>query len=225
MFAGIDEDGNDITNEMTYLIIDSFNAIDINSPKIHVRVSRKSPEKLIKTVLRYIRGGNSSYVFVSDESVVKFLMRVGITESDARIYAPIGCYEPAVWGKEMGCTGAGHINTPKAIELVINNGRDLKTGDLIGLETGMPDSFEALKNAIKAQISYLTDLCCKRICEIEKHYSEIYPDPILSAMYDRSAELGKDVYEGGADYNNTALQFFSIASLVDSVAAMKSFAL
>ncbi len=219
--GGVDGNGEDITNEMTYLIVDSFNAININSPKIHVRVSRKSPEKLIKTVLCNIRGGNSSYVFVSDESVVSSLMKVGITESDARNYVPIGCYEPTVWGKEIGCTGAGHVSTPKAIELVINQGRDLASGKVIGLETKIPNSFEELKDAVKAQIKHLTDVSYKRICEIEKHYAEIYPDPILSAMYDRSAELGFDVYEGGADYNNTAIQFYSIASLVDSLAAIK----
>ena len=219
--GGVDEDGNDVTSEMTYLIVEAFDAIDVNSPKIHVRVSKKSPEKFVKTILRNIRGGNSSYVFVSDESVVKSLMKVDISESDARNYVPIGCYEPAVWGKEMGCTGAGHINLPKAIELVINNGRDFRTGDLIGVETGMPDSFDALKDAIKAQIAFFMDYTCKRICGIEKYYSEIYPDPILSAMYDKSAELGVDLYEGSAEYNNTAINIFSIASLVDSVAAIK----
>jgi formate C-acetyltransferase len=65
------------------------------------------------------------------------------------------------------------------------------------------------------------DICVNYINSIESHYGEINPDPLLSCQYEHSLDCGVDVYEGGAKYNNTSLYFYSIASLVDSLCAVK----
>ena len=219
--GGIDSEGNEVTNEMSYLIVETYNELDIHSPKIHVRISEKTPKKFIKLVLSCIRGGNSSFVFVNDKIGIESLVRVGITEKEARDFVPIGCYEPAVWGVEIGCTGNGGVNLAKAVELVFNNGKDLATGRMCGIETGKIESFDDFKEAVKKQITYMTEQSISYIIKIEGHYKEINPDPILSCQYDHSVEKGLDVYEGGAKYNNSSVHFYSIASLIDSMCAVK----
>lgn len=219
--GGIDTDGNDVTNDISYLIVETYNELNIHSPKIHIRVSDKTPVDFLKMVLCCIRGGNSSFVFVNDEIGIKALMRVGIEEKEARDYVPIGCYEPAVWGVEIGCTGNGGVNLAKAVELVVTNGIDLRTGKPVGVKTGKIESYEAFVTAVKTQIAYITERAMDYIRKIEGYYKEINPDPIMSAMYDHSVETGVDVYEAGAKYNNSSLYFYSIASLVDSMAAVK----
>ncbi|MBQ8356688.1 MAG: hypothetical protein IJX39_02650 [Clostridia bacterium] len=219
--GGIDADGNEVTNEISYLIVETYNELNIYSPKIHIRVSEKTPADFVKLVLSCIRGGNSSFVFVNDRIAIKSLMNVSIEERDARDYVPIGCYEPAVWGVEIGCTGNGGVNLPKAVELVFNNGRDLKSGALCGVETGKIDSFEAFVSAVKKQIAYMTRRAMDYVCKIERHYDEINPDPLLSCQYEHSVAQGVDVYEGGAKYNNSSLYFYSIASLTDAICAVK----
>lgn len=219
--GGIDEDGNEVTNELTYLLVQTYNELDIYSPKIHIRVSDKTPEDFVKLVLKCIRGGNSSFVFINDNTVIKSLMNVGIEEKDAMNYVPIGCYEPAVWGKEIGCTGNGGVNLAKAVELAVTSGVDLSSGKQISIKTGEIKTYEEFISAIKAHIKFMTESGMNYIREIEKCYGEIGPDPLLSAMYDRSVEKGVDVFEGGAEYNNTSYYFYFIASLVDSVCAVK----
>lgn len=219
--GGMDADGNDVTNDMSYLIVETYDELNIHSPKIHIRVSDKTPVDFLKMVLRCIRGGNSSFVFVNDDIAIKTLMRVGIAEEQARDYVPIGCYEPAVWGVEIGCTGNGGVNLAKAVELVVTNGIDWRTGKPVGVKTGKIESYEAFAAAVKTQIAYMTERAMDYVKKIEGYYKEINPDPILSAMYDHSVETGVDVYEGGAKYNNSSLYFYSIASLVDSMAAVK----
>ncbi len=219
--GGIDANGNEVTNEISYLIVEVYNELDIHSPKIHIRVSDKTPKSFIRLVLSCVRGGNSSFVFVNDAIGIKSLLRVGINEIDAVDYVPIGCYEPAVWGVEIGCTGNGGVNLAKAVELVFNNGKDNATGEMCGIETGKIQSFEEFLNAIKEQIAYMTQQALSYIVNIEKHYDKINPDPLLSCQYDHSMELGVDVYEGGAKYNNSSLYLYSIASLVDSICAVK----
>ena len=219
--GGIDEDGNEVTNELTYLLVETYNELDIHSPKIHIRVSDKTPEDFVKLVLKCIRGGNSSFVFVNDNTVIKSFINVGIKEKDAMNYVPIGCYEPAVWGKEIGCTGNGGANLGKAVEFAITGGIDLNSGKQISVKTGEIKTYKDFISAVKTHIKFMVESGMNYIREIEKYYGEIGPDPLLSAMYDRSIKTGVDVFEGGAEYNNTSYYTYFIASLVDSVCAVK----
>lgn len=220
--CGINEAGEEVTNQVTELILECYDQLCIYSPKIHIRVSDKTPPQVIKKVLSYIRGGNSSFVFVNDNTAIRGLTGVGITQQDARNYVPIGCYEPAVWGMEMGCTGCGGINLAKAVELTLLDGRDHATGDLCGIQTGKPESFEAFLEAVKAQIAYLTDRAVSYITAIEPYYGTVNPDPLLSCQYEQSLLTGVDIYDGGAKYNNSSLSFYSLASLVDSLCAVNT---
>ena len=219
--GGLDENGNEVTGEVTYLIAETYNELDIHSPKIHIRVSQKTPDSFLKLILSFIRGGNSSFVFVNDEVTVKALMNVGVEEKDALNYVPIGCYEPAVWGVEIGCTGNGGINLAKAVEYVITDGADLKSGIQAMPKRGAIESFDGFLTAVKFYISHMCNQSLSYISSIERHYSEINPDPILSSMYDESIRRGVDVYEGGAKYNNSSMYFYCIATLIDSLAAVK----
>lgn len=221
--SGLDDNGDCVVNEMTYMIVSTYNELNIYNPKIHIRVSDKTPKDLLLAVLSYIRGGNSSFVFVNDYVTIKALQRVGISEKDAYNYVPIGCYEPAVWGAEIGCTGNGGISLGKIIEFVLNDGKDFRYGYQLGLPVDKIDSYEKFKEEIKKQIKYVTEKTVDYINAIESHYGEIYPDAILSCMYDESIKRGVDVYEGGAKYNNTSLSFYALATLVDSVCAVKKF--
>jgi len=219
--GGIDAEGREVTNELSYLIVRTYNELDIHSPKIHVRTSDKTPKAFIKLVLSCIRGGNSSFVFVNDKIGIESLTKVGISRRDARDFVPIGCYEPAVWGVEIGCTGNGGVNLAKAVELVFNNGRDNATGRLCGIETGRIEDYDGFVAAVKKQIAYMADRAMSYVTAIEGYYKEINPDPLLSCQYEHSVESGVDVYEGGAKYNNSSMYYYSIASLVDSVCAVK----
>ena len=219
--GGIDADGNEATNEISYLIVEAYNELNIHSPKIHIRISDKTPKSFIKLVLSCIRGGNSSFVFVNDKIGIESLVRVGITENEARDFVPIGCYEPTVWGVELGCSDNGGINLAKAVELVFNNGKDLSTGTMCGIGAGKIESFDAFKSAVKKQIAHMTERALSYIVKIEKHYGKINPDPLLSCQYTHSVSAGVDVYAGGAKYNNSSMYFYSIASLVDSLCAVK----
>lgn len=219
--GGIDENGKEVTNELTYLLVETYNELDIHSPKIHIRVSDKTPEDFVKLVLKCIRNGNSSFVFVNDNVIIKSLLSVGVKEKDAKNYVPIGCYEPSVWGKEIGCTGNGKCNVAKAIEFTITNGIDLESGKQISVKTGEINTYEEFISAIKIHIKYMVESGLDYIRKIEKFYGEINPEAFLSSMYDSSVEKGIDVFAGGAEYNNSSYYIAFIASLVDSVCAVK----
>ena len=88
--GGIRSNGEEITNELSYLIVEAYNELNIHSPKIHIRVSDKTPDSFIKLVLSCIRSGNSSFVFVNDAITIKAMMKCGATLEEARNYVLIG---------------------------------------------------------------------------------------------------------------------------------------
>ncbi len=219
--GGLRPDGEELTNELSYLIVNAYNEINVHSPKIHIRVSEKTPESFVKLVLSCIRGGNSSFVFCNDAVAVKALTNVGITKKDALDYVLIGCYEPAAWESEVPCTGNGSLNLAKCLELALNCGCDMETGELLGEKTPMPESFEDIVSCVKKQIKYAADSALKFITETEKLYPRVYSDPLMSCMMDECLEKGLDAYTGSARYNNSSLNVLGIATLTDSLCAIK----
>ena len=219
--GGLAADGSEVTNELSYLFVDAYDELDIYSPKIHIRVSDKTPPEFVRRILRCIRGGNSSFVLANDNVIMKGLRRVGASEEDARDYVLIGCYEPAVFAKELPCTGNGSVNSAKAVEYVFTRGIDRNTGKRVGLDTGVPETYDEFVDAVKKQIAWMLDVCKNAVRHVERHYVEIYPDALLSCQMDHCVETGTDAYAGGALYNNSSLYFHYIATLTDAVAAVK----
>jgi pyruvate-formate lyase len=112
----------------------------------------------------------------------------------------------------------------KAIELALNNGKDMGTGVQIGLKTGNPQSFETYEqflDTVKKQIVELIRLLTECGNMADTIRAKYQPTPYLSALMDGCAERGKDVNEGGTDWNFNTLEGMGIATLADSVAAVK----
>ena len=219
--GGMDENGKDITGEMSTMIVKAYDSLNIYSPKIHIRVNDNTPKEFLLLVLDCIRRGNSSFVFINDKIGVQTLMRIGISEKEARDFVPIGCYEPGVWGVEIACTGNGGVNTLKMVELVLGQGRDLRLGELCGLECDVPSTFDAFLDTFKMQLKSFIERAMQYVSSIEQYYDKTNPDPLLSAQYEHSVEVGVDVYEGGAKYNNSSLYFYGLGTCIDALCAVK----
>ena len=210
------------TNELTYLILEEYVNLNVPDPKIHVKCSAQTPDKVYKIIMESIRHGNNSFVFMNDEVIKKGLMHIGIEPEDAKDYTIIGCYEPCAAGKEIPCTLNGRINMPMAVEVVLNGGKKLNSENVIGIDFGKSfTSFEMFYNAVKEQLKVWSKMAIREINAIEKQYPNINHSPVLSATFNSCMEEGKDVYAGGAKYNNSSICAFGIATIVDELIAIK----
>ncbi len=221
MLGGSDGNGKETWEELTEMIVDVYDSLSIHSPKLHIRVSDQTFEKLLLRILRCIRGGNSSILLLNEKKAMESLQRIGIDPEDAKKVILIGCYEAAVEGVEIPCTGNGSVNLPKALTYVFTRGYDPETGAQIGLDTGVPETFEACADAVKVQIAHLSGRAMAFIRTCEPLYPEIYPDPYLSSQMEHCVRTGRDAYSGGAKYNNSSLNAMGIATLTDSILAVR----
>ena len=223
--GGIDEDGFDATNELSFLIMETFKEMNIYSPKIHIRYHNGMNDEFLRLVMDSIRQGNSSIVVISEEKTIESLMYSGAEELEARNNVPIGCYEPSVAGLEVPCTGNAKINIVKCIELALNNGTDPVSGKIIGKKTGdiaAFNSFEMFFDAVKKQLKYAADLTMATVSEYEHRYNEINPAPLFSGTIPYCIINGRDAYSSGDKYNNSSVSWVGLASAVDALAAVKS---
>lgn len=210
------------TDEMTYIILEEYIKLNIPDPKIHIKCSDKTPDRVYEIVMDSIRNGNNSFVFVNDPVVQKSLINIGVSPEDASDYTLIGCYEPGVCGKEIPCTVNGKINIAMAMEAVMARGRKFNSDKEIGIDCGDNfETFEEFYSAVKKQLSHWAETAMGEIVGMEAHYPQVIQSPIISATFEDCMNRGIDAYAGGAKYNNSSICAFGIATAVDSLIAIK----
>ena len=219
--CGLDAEGKTVLNELTYLLIEEYDKLDVIDPKIHIRYTPELDSGFIKKVLGIIADGRNSIVFLNDEVIIKALVALGEDEADAGNYVPIGCYEPAAMGKEVPCTCAGKLNLAKVVELALTGGYDMLDGGAICPDGAEITSFSDFFDKVCRILSRLIDKEIELINAYERNYMKINPAPLYSAAMEDCVANGRDAYAGGAKYNNTSINVFSLAEAVDSIVAVK----
>jgi len=223
-FCGQRPDGTDATNDLTYLALEARGELGEPDPKLSVRFFPGSPDRLYRQIAQLIRDGCNAFVLMNDVPAVEALVRRGKTLEDARSYLSIGCYEPAVDGKEAACTMNMPINMAKVLELALHDGIDPMSGEQIGRHTGDPrqfDTFEKVFDAFTAQLDSIITRSVESILAHERQWSEINPSPLIAGTIDDCLARGKDIGQGGARYNSIGSIGVALANTCDSLLAIR----
>lgn len=223
--GGIDENGNDTYNDLSLLLLKAQDHLGLPQPNLSVRLNKNSSHELIHEAIKVLAKGSGMPQFFNDEAIVDTMVKdLKIEEKDARDYAIVGCVELTTHGNNLGWSDAAMFNLNKALELTLNHGKCLLTGEQIGLDLGSMETysnFEELENAFKKQIDYFIDEMMKAEIVVEKAHQNCLPSAFLSTVIDSCLEKGLDVTKGGAKYNLSGIQMIQVANLADSLAAIK----
>lgn len=220
--GGQDKDGNDVTNDLSFMCITASKHVFLPQPSLSIRVWNKTPHALMLKAADLTRTGIGLPAYYNDEVIIPSLLSRGLTIEDAREYNIIGCVEPQKAGKTEGWHDAAFYNMCRPLELVFSNGYD--KGEKISIETGRVEdmtSFEEFYDAYKKQMDYNISLLVNADNAIDVAHATRCPLPFLSCMVDDCIKRGKTVQEGGAVYNFTGPQGFGIANMADSLYAIK----
>ena len=194
-------------NELSRLGFEVYREMQTVDPKLSVRLGAETPDDFLEQVVGCIQDGCTGIVIVNDPAQVRMLIENGKTPEDAADYLLIGCYEPAVMGKELNCSGAALLNLAKSVELT--------------LDAPAPPSFDeflaAYLRTLDAQIAAALD----RTRRNERLWPRVNPSALLSGTMEACLESGRDVSEAGARYNTTGALFAGLANAVDSLAVIE----
>ena len=223
--GGIDENGCDIYNELSLLLLKAQYHLGLPQPNLSVRLNKNSSHELIQEAIKVVAKGSGMPQFFNDEAIVNSMIKdLGIEEKDARNYAIVGCVELTTHGNNLCWSDAAMFNLNKALELTMNHGKCLLTNEPIGLDLGSIEtyeSFEDLENAFQKQIDFFIEKMMIAEIVVEKAHQDCLPTAFLSTVIDSCLEKGVDVTRGGAKYNLSGIQMIQIANLADSLAAIK----
>ncbi len=220
--GGQNKDGEDVTNDLSFMCIQASMHVRLPQPSLSVRVWNGSPHEFLIKAAELTRTGIGLPAYYNDEVIIPALQNRGLSLADAREYNIIGCVEPQKSGKTEGWHDAAFFNMCRPLELVFANGED--KGEMVGIPTGEVtemSSFEEFYGAYKKQMEYCISLLVNADNAIDVAHAKRCPLPFLSCMVDDCLKRGKSVQEGGAVYNFTGPQGFGIANMADSLFAVR----
>ncbi len=225
--GGVTKDGQDATNELSYMILNAMGRTKQPEPAMSVRMSVKNPDSLWEKAIEVNKLGIGMPAFYNDEVTIEMLLNRGVKLEDARDFSIVGCVEPDVPGKTYAWHDSGFFNLLRCLELAINDGYPMgpqyKEYGRVGVATGTlrdMKSIEEVKAAYKKQVEYFADLIVLANNIEEKVHKEMSPVMLPSMLIDPCIETGIEVSHGGAEYNFTGPQGIGIANVADSLAAI-----
>lgn len=220
--GGINEDGKDATNDLSYLCMEVTRDLKLPQPSFSVRWNLGVDREYMCAAAEIVKAGFGMPAFFNDEVIVPMLLSIGYSLGEAREYAEVGCVEPQAAGTTEGYYPAGFLNLAKVLEITLHNGINPVSGNRLGLETGEDfGTFESFYNAYLQQLDYFCDLQVDAVNCIDSIHARYAPTPFCSCFVDDCIKTGRDIRQGGARHNFSSPNVVGLANVADALALMK----
>jgi len=225
--GGLDQDGNDVTNEMTYIALEASKGLRQLQPTIALRVHKNTPRELLSAATDVIRTGIGYPSLFNDEVMVSLINNWGTPLKDARCYHVPGCVYLDIPGQNTNARRAsGYFVLPKCLWWALHKGINPQTGEQYGAPTPDPETFKNIDDVMEAFLMQVRFFFGKMV-KLENTSRSIYrkhaPRPFLSALMDGGIERGQDTQEWAE--TKSAINAFNIVvgptNVADSLAAIK----
>jgi pyruvate-formate lyase len=229
--GGADENGNDVTNELSCLILEVMRQLKLSEPAVYLRWHENMSDEFLIYALECNRdyGGGNPALLNDKLGTARYLER-GVPTKDAVDWIASGCL-----GYHLTCcqhaTGTFNLNLAKIFEITLYNGFDPRTGKQLGLQTGDVTTFTSIDQFIDAflkQVDYFAEKLWK---DYLVHRLSLYlsPSHVHSALgaamhFEYTLAKGEPILEGGAPYPDGMTIWFGdrgTVDVADSLAAIK----
>lgn len=225
--GGIDEYGNDATNELSYMMIQAAMDVRFKEPNLAVTYSMsKNPDSLLHKAVEAIGMGLTMPAVYANDVGIRMMQNKGVPLSEAWDWNPCGCVETNLSGKMKQYTDIADINMGAMVEFALNDGKSRITGEQVSVHTGDPREFKTFDdffNAVKAHIDYAVDVITsgnQLLDYLSMNYRTV---PALSLGFHHCMEVGKDYSQPGAAKYSCGGGVITVgqADVVNSIAAVK----
>ena len=229
LLSGIRPDGNDGTNPLTYICLNSLEKFAFTSPVVTIRLHRASPPALVERAAEVMKTGSGMPYVNNDDVLIPAYTELGVTLPDARDYANSNCWETMIEGKSDQELIRG-MNFLLFLELALHRGQSSVHGQM-GPDTGDPRAFATFDDLmdawqqqadyqLKTGIDYIGEGIANGTLEHSNHGKYSF-NPLLSALTEDCIQNEQDVIRGGARYTIWHVMGEAVANAIDSMAAIK----
>ncbi|MBD3180987.1 hypothetical protein GF312_01775 [Candidatus Poribacteria bacterium] len=221
--GGLTPEGEDGTNPLTYLLIESYRRNKMTNPLITVRVHEKSPDTLLYHTSEALKDGGGMPALFNDEAIIPALEGIGIPTPDARDYTNDGCWEVIIPGRTNFVFQ--RLSMMLCLEWALNSGYSRFDGIQHGPDTGDPRafaSFDDVWKAFRVQLDDMISRVVRRVVDTIDNRSILAPVPLLSALIDGAVESRRDMTAGGSKFRTFGMLAESASHAIDSMTAIKT---
>ncbi len=223
IIGGQDENGGDVSNDLSLTILEAVGELGLKQPTVVLRVHETLNPKLFAAACRVAQKGNGYPSFFNDKVVVKAFRYNGVSDVDSVNYVHYGCNNANIPGKEDELREAWH-SLPKYLELALNDGHCMLTGKKLGAATigvAHMQSFEDLFNAFQLQIRSGVWAAADRIRENDRIWQENKPFSFESLFIDDCIERGLDLTAKGSVYRHMNNHAVGLATAANALFAIR----
>ncbi len=225
--GGLTTEGKDATNELSMLMLEAHDIMKGAINQLSVRLHKNSPKAFVNRTSEVFRRTNGIAIY-NDEAIVKALTSDGLSLEDACDYCIVGCIETSGQSNTHGCPGGHEIILPAILVMVLTRGKlpVPSPGQIANLDAGdlsKCDTFEKFLTLFRNQLKHQIRVLIKATAGKDRAYRDHLPAPYVSALMNDCIEKVKDITNGGAKYDFTSIDVRGLATLVDSLLAIKTF--
>ncbi|MBE6559513.1 MAG: formate acetyltransferase [Ruminococcaceae bacterium] len=208
--SGVDENDRDVTNHLSYLILDAADSINI-SCNLTVRVHDNCDPAFIRKAVYYLfKNKNGWPRFANDEALCSGYMRTGADKKTARERIAVGCHWMCVPGREFPMNDTVKINVAKVLEEALKDMR------------GESDkSTEKLFALYEAHLTKAVEITAAGINHHLDHIADVTPELIMNLMMHGTLEKGEDISRC-AELYTVGIDGAGLAVVADSFGALQA---
>ena len=223
LVGGRDTEGKDLTNTMSYAIMDAYYDMNLPQPILSVKLHKNTPKELYEEMGRFFfTAGALTPSLFNDDALFEVLAANGVEEADIPDYSVAGCQEPLIMGKDNGNTTNSWLNLPKVLEMVLMGGCSAITGEKLMEceEYELSDIREVFYRTLHKVTDEMTCAANGASCAL----SELKV-PFLSCFMGGltyGADM-RDTNRQGTRYNGSGCLVHGLSVLADSFVAIDAF--
>lgn len=225
--GGVDEEGLDAVNDLTYLFLEDKREFPLNYPDLAARIHSRSPERYLHEIAMTIKAGYGFPKLINDEEIIPLLVSKGADFASANDYAVSGCTEVRMPNLDTYTSPCPYINLGAVVELTLNNGRIPRLGnELLTTETGRAEEFKSWDEFFQAylvQQKYLLKIAFEQQYIVAKIREKHFAAPLASSLHRLCRKNHQDLHEvkisGGVDLGY--FDFIGLGTATDSLAAIR----
>lgn len=224
--GGCDADGVTVFNELTRLIIRVHKANGFINPKLNCRISASSPQEYLDIISQCVLEGHNVFALLNDDVLIKACIRSGKKPREARLYVNGGCQETIVEGVEHSAGAYYYFNMVRVLDLCLQPAESRPLLPRPQLDELAPSVIEAtdFESFYRQFIESMTSVIsagARWRAQAGSLYWKIHPCPLFSATLADCIENANDYTAGGARYNPSGIALIGLATVVDSLYAIR----
>ena len=207
--SGVDENDRDMTNHLSYLILDAADSINI-ACNLTVRVHENCDREFLKRAVYYLLKNKNGWPrFCNDKALCDGYMKNGVDKRTARERIAVGCNWMCVPGKEFPMNDTVKINIAKVFDVALGEMRSEKE-----------KSCKRLFEIYEKHLAIAIDTTAKGVNLHLDHAWEVTPELIMNLMMQNTLEKGEDISQV-AELYTVGLDGAGLAVVADSLGALE----